>query len=103
VEVIDHESQFWFLLQDSADLLLDVSCEHSFIGYTFLMKLNQEEVDGYRGGGRDHLTELATKINFSAPIARGSASPYKSRNIQSLRGDEALVAVSAWREKRGAS
>lgn len=103
MEVIDHEPQFWFLLQDSTDLLLGVSCEHSFVGYSFLMKLNQEEVDGYRGRGRDRLTELAREINFSAPIARGSSSPYKSRNIQSLRGEEVLVAVSAWREEHGAS
>jgi hypothetical protein len=100
MKIIEHEPQFWFLLQDGIQLLLDVSCEYSFVGYSFLMVLNEDEVSCYKKEGRDYLSTLAEAINFSCPIARGSSSPYKQRNIQSLRGDEVLDAVCRWREEK---
>lgn len=100
MKVIEHEPQFWFLLQDGAQLLLDVSCEYSFVGYSFLMVLNEDEVSCYKNEGRGYLSKLAEAINFSCPIARASSSPYKQRNIQSQRGGEVLDAVRGWREAK---
>lgn len=96
MKVIEHEPQLWFLLQDANSLILDVNCEHGAVGYDVLIELNANESSRYESNGRDYLTVLAGVINFSAPGARGSTSPYKERNIQHQRGEEVLAAIRAW-------
>jgi hypothetical protein len=103
MKIIDHESQFWFLAQEGIQLFLDVSCEYSFVGYSFLMLLNEDEIRGYKSEGRSYLSKLAEAINFSCPIARESSSRFKERNIQSLRGEDVLNAVRTWREVKAHS
>jgi hypothetical protein len=98
MKVIEHEPQFWFLLQDANSLMLDVNCEHGAVGYDVLIELNVDERSHYENNGRDYLTQLAEAINFSAPGGRGSPSPYKARNIQQQRGEEILAAILAWRD-----
>jgi hypothetical protein len=95
VKVIDHEPQLWFLLQDADKLLFDVGCEHGAVGYSVLIELTPTEAHSYENEGHDYLMGLSEAIQNSAPGVRGSLSPYKDRNIQSVRGQEVLAAVLA--------
>jgi len=97
MKVIASHPQFWHLLLDGTDYVFTVSCEHSFVGYDFTMRLNVSEADLYRQRGKAFLDELAEKINYSSPIARGSASPYKDRNIDSQVSEKLLAAIERWR------
>lgn len=101
MKVIDTAPQFWYLLEDEAGLLLTVSCEHSFVGYDFTMRLDAEEVVSYRSEGNAYLNRLAEAINFSCPIARGSASPYKDRNVDAQYSEPIADAVENWRQNCG--
>lgn len=96
MKVIDHSPQFWYLLQDASDLILTVSCEHSFVGYDFTMKLNSNEITKYKQLGSAYLSELAEAINYSCPIARGSSSVFKERNIDAQYSDAIGQAVENW-------
>jgi hypothetical protein len=93
LRVLDHEPQFWFLLQDSGALFLDVACSHGAVGYGFLMELNEEEVREYKADGHPYLCRLAEAINYSAPGVRGNSSPYKERNILRSHADAVSAAV----------
>ncbi|MGE8685689.1 MAG: hypothetical protein ACN6PJ_01050 [Achromobacter sp.] len=95
--VIDHEPQFWFLLQIADGLLLDVNCSHDAVGYRFMIQLNDDELRAYRAGGRGYLCDLAETIDFSAPGVKGSSSPYKDRNVDRLHSDAVMEAIQAWR------
>ena len=97
MKVIDHEPHAWFLLGEGDELLLDVHCEHSALSYSVLVVLNEEERRNYQQEGRDYLSHLAHAIHYSAPCVRGSASPYRERNVDKQRGDEVLAAVRSWR------
>jgi hypothetical protein len=96
MKVIASVSGFWHLIDEGTTLILTVSCEHSFVGYDFTMKLDSEEVGHYRSEGSAYLSRLAEAINYSCPIARGSASPYKDRNIYSQYWEAINSAVEAW-------
>lgn len=48
MKVLDHEPYQWFLLEESGRLFLDANCNHSFIGYDFLILLNPEEIQAYQ-------------------------------------------------------
>ena len=97
IEVVDLEHYTWILLRNSEELLLDVNCNHSAFGYSFLMKLNSSERADYENKGREFLTELAGRIQYSAPGIRGSSSPYTSRDLTSEFGAAISKAVAEWR------
>ncbi len=97
VKVLDHEPYRWFLLEDSGDLLLDVSCQHSFISYNVLIQLTSDEIQEYRQRGRDYLNWLSEDVHNSAPILKVSQSIYKGRNISSLHKERVIDAIKAWR------
>jgi hypothetical protein len=78
MRVIGHEPQGWFLLEEDGSLFLATSCEHSFVGYDFLLQLDTEELRTYEREGRAFISHLATEIQYSAPIARGSTSRFKN-------------------------
>jgi hypothetical protein len=95
MRVIDHEPSCWFLVQDGARLLLDVNCSHGAVSYPFSMELNAAEKQGHSTRGHDFLSELAEKIQYSAPGVIGNASPFRDRNLPStdrLRVDELTTA-----------
>lgn len=94
--VIDHEPQFWFLFELDERLLFDINCESSFVGYEFMMFLNDEETKQYKLAGHSYLNELAEKINYSAPIMRESRSPYKSRYVANQYSEKAVEAIKRW-------
>jgi hypothetical protein len=100
MKVIDHEPGLWFLLGDDDRLFLDVNCEHSAVGYTVLIELDESERAQQTAQGRAYLSKLAEAINYSAPGARGSQSSYKSRNISSQYGAQVSEAIRAWRSRQ---
>ncbi|HFH3729496.1 TPA: hypothetical protein ACGJZV_006437, partial [Pseudomonas aeruginosa] len=100
MKVISASPQFWHLLEEQSDLILTVSCEHSFIGYDFTMKLNPDERSKYAQGGDSYISQLAEAINYSCPIARGSASVYKDRNIDAQYSKAILRTIEKWSGKR---
>ena len=102
MEVVDHEPGLWFLLREGRALFLDANCNHSFIGYTFLIELAPNEVRAYRERGRDYLTRLAEGIHDSAPILVASDSPYKGRDLSRPLGARVSAAIGAWRAGRPA-
>lgn len=96
MKVIDHEPCCWFLLEGSKNLLLDVNCSHSFVGYTFLIQLTVEETQKYYQQGRTYLDWLAEDIHNSAPALKGSFSKYKKRNASSQFGRQVQEAIKIW-------
>ena len=99
--VVDHEPNGWFLVRDGERLLLDVNCSHSAISYQFLLELNTSERAAYAARGHIFISELAMKVQDSAPGAIGNASPYRERN---LRGADQLMVdevTIAWVKGRG--
>ena len=101
--VIDHEPSAWFLVRDGERLLLDVNCSHSAVSYPFLMALNETEREAYAARGHQFISELAEKIQDSAPGVIGNVSPYRDRDLRGadrLTVDEVTI---AWiRERRDA-
>lgn len=98
MKVIDHENQSWFLFEHEGALLLDVSCNISFFGYTYMIELKEEELAAYDRDGHEYLSKLARNIQYSAPIAKGSNSIYKGRDLTGQYSELITVAVQKWRE-----
>jgi hypothetical protein len=98
VKVVDHEPQLWFLVEDEGVLLFDVGCEFNCVGYSVLIALDQSETEQYQIRGHAYLSQLADAINYSVPGAKVSSSPYKTRNIQSSKGEAVSKAIEAWKK-----
>jgi|SRR6476619_4978542 len=101
--VIDHEPSGWFLLREGERLMLDVNCSHGAVSYQFLMELNGAERAAYAARGHSFLSELAEKVQDSAPGAIGNISPYRERNLRgAVRSWVDEVAIAWTRERDGA-
>lgn len=103
MRVLDHEPQVWFLLEEDKTLYLDANCEHSGVGYSVLIALDDAERAAYAAGGRAYLDQLACNIHYSAPGVIGSSSPFKARNLTIGPSDEAKragAAITAWQATR---
>ena len=100
IKVVDHEPAAWFLVQDGKRLLFDVNCSHGAVSHEFLMELNASERADYAARGRRFLSELAERIQSSAPGARESASPYRERLLQGPDRARANEASIAWLKDR---
>jgi hypothetical protein len=98
MKVIDHEPQSWFLLEDAGALLLDGNYNHSFLGYDWMIQLNQDELEQYRKRGREFINRLAEDVQNSVPILKVSGSLYKTRRVPSELYDKASEAIEAWKE-----
>ncbi len=94
--VIDYEPSGWFLVRDGERLLLDVNCSHSAVSYGFSMELNERESQGYAAGGHKFLSELAEKIQYSAPGVIGNVSPYRERRLQGADLSKLDEVTIAW-------
>jgi len=97
MRVVDHEPQWWFLLEEDGSLFLDVNCNHGFVGYDFLLALSAEEHRAYEHEGRGFISRLATEIQDSAPIVKGSTSRFKGRDVSRTYADKVTQAVETWR------
>lgn len=102
MKVIDEEKSSWFLFEEDGKLLFDVNCSHSFVGYDFMMFLNEEEIALYKEKGREYLNELANAIDYSSPISKTSTSKYKERYVYEQYSEQSLDAIDVWREQNGA-
>jgi hypothetical protein len=102
MEVLDHEPQTWFLLADGDALLLDARCSHGPVDYSVLVELNEPERAAYAVEGHAFASKLAEAIHYSAPGAKGSTSPFKSRDLSSSRSGAVNAAVSAWFQRQRA-
>jgi hypothetical protein len=96
MRVSDHSPQRWFLLEDAGELFLDVNCNHSFVGYDFMIRLSAEEAAEYRAKGKIYLDRLAQEIQDSAPVLAVSKSPYKNRAVTPAHRAESLEAIKVW-------
>ncbi|MBT3031878.1 MAG: hypothetical protein KME36_12335 [Candidatus Thiodiazotropha sp. (ex Lucina pensylvanica)] len=101
MKVIDEEKSSWFLFEEEGRLLFDVNCSHSFVGYDFMMFLNDEEIARYKEKGREYLNELVKAIDYSSPISKTSTSKYKERYIYEQYSEQSLDAIDVWREQNG--
>jgi hypothetical protein len=101
MRVVDHDPAFWFLLAEGDRLILDVNCAHGVVSYDFAIELNERERDEHAAHGHDYLSQLADQLNYSAPGVRGTASPYKNRNITSNIGPQIVEVINQWRSQQG--
>jgi len=97
MQVLDHEPNRWFLLQDGEALLLDTNCSHGPVSYSFLMALDAKETARFRAEGRGFLNDLSESVHMSNPGARGSPSSYRVRRQPADRDAAVAAAVLAWR------
>lgn len=93
MEVVDHAPHAWFLLRDHDELFFDVNCSQDAFGFSFLLRLTAQERADYELRGRDALDDLARAVQDSAPMARGTTSLYRFRDLTHLRGDEVSEAI----------
>lgn len=98
MKVIDSEAWAWLLFEYEGRLYLDVHCNMSFFGYTYMIELNDDELAKYRLIGREYLGKLAHDVHYSAPIAKDTLSVYKERDVSRRLSDLATQAVAKWRE-----
>jgi hypothetical protein len=87
MRIIDSEPAGWFLVEDGADLLLDVNCNHSAFGYSVLIKLSSQEVAEYRTAGRSLISQLADRVQSSGP-----GGECQSRDVSAAYGDVVMQA-----------
>ncbi len=70
---LDHESGTWFLLGHRGGVYLDARYSYSaLIDDSALIRLDDAELEAYRSGGHEYLTDLATRIHHSAPYLESS-------------------------------
>lgn len=100
MQVIEHEPQWWFLLEHEGSLFLDVNCSHSAISYNFLLQLNAEESAAYQLQGKPLLERIAQAIQDSAPILIISTSIYKQRNASQHYGQQVTAAIQEWQQSQ---
>ena len=100
MKVLDHEPQWWFLLEDEGVLYLDANCNHSSISYDFLIRLEAGEVKKFRTEGRAYISRLASEIQNSAPILAVSTSKYNGRDLSQEYSERVIAAVKEWRDRK---
>ena len=98
MKVLEHSPQQWFLFEHKGKLLLDARCSHSFIDYSLMIELNEQELALYQCGGSEYLSKLAYEIHYSAPIVAGSTSAYRGRDLSKYYSELSDAAVKKWRE-----
>ena len=98
MKVIDTEQWAWFLFEHESSYYLDVNCNISAFGYTYMIQLNEYERKMYEVDGRTYLNKLAHEIHYSAPIGENSKSIYKGRDVGSEFKNMVSDAVKVWRE-----
>ncbi|WP_223626122.1 hypothetical protein [Microbacterium sp. EST19A] len=95
MQYVDHAAGAWFLVEQRGVLYLQARYTYSaMVDDSVLVRLDDAEVDAYLVGGSEYLSELATRIQDSAPYS--DRSPYRPRDL--YRGPEAesyRAAVSA--------
>ncbi len=86
MEVVLNEPGFWYLLKKDGSYFIDVNCEASFVGFTLMLLLNDDEYTEYHALGRTFPNYFAEKINYGS-------SHYKERNVTGPLQKEAMEAI----------
>ena len=86
MEVVLNEPGFWYLLKKDDAYYIDVNCEASFVSFSLLIPLNDEEHTEYHALGRTFLQYFAEKINYWS-------GQYKERSITGPLQKEATEAI----------
>ena len=97
MKVVDTRDHEWFLFEHEGHLYLDINCNLSAIGYSYMIQLNDAELESYQAGGRHYLSKLAQEVEYSAPILPDSTSIYKSRRVAYEVSELTTEAVKEWR------
>jgi len=79
----------WFLLVDDVHHYLDVNCTRSFVGFSILVQLTDEEETELHALGRTFVSYLAAKIAYWP-------DRYRPRNISGPLTHEAHEAAMRW-------
>lgn len=83
---LDHRPGGWFLVEQNGELYL--ACRYvvnTMVDASALIRLDDSELEAYRAGGHDYISELATRINDDGP--HREQSPFRSRDL--YRGPDA--------------
>jgi len=102
MEVLDLEPRSWILLASDGRLLLDVDVHHGPVAATLLLVLDDAECAAYAREGRTYLSRLTQEVQDSAPIAAGTTSPYRARDVTAALGAQVTRAVVTWRAQQTA-
>ncbi|MFX4272542.1 hypothetical protein ACQBAR_05110 [Propionibacteriaceae bacterium Y1685] len=86
MQYVDHEPGAWFLVQQQGVLYLQARYNlSSMVDDSALIRLDHDETEDYRSGGRDSLAALARQINSDPP--HREQSRFHSRDL--FRGPDA--------------
>lgn len=64
--VIEHQKGAWFLVSNGTDYFLDVNCTHRFASFSFLLKLEPQELHQFKIAGINFIHLLAEEIQDEA-------------------------------------
>ncbi len=98
MKVIDSEKQAWFLLEHEGNLYFDAKCSMGAFGYTYMIRLNDQEQIQYQMAGREYLHKLADDIHCSVPVAENTSSIYQGRHVSKNFSQMATSAIKTWHE-----
>ncbi|MCB2387251.1 hypothetical protein [Thalassolituus alkanivorans] len=98
MKVIDSEKQAWFLLEHEGSLYFDVNCSMGAFGYSYTIRLNDQEQIRYQMAGREYLHKLADDIHCSVPLADNTSSMYQGRHVSKNFSQMATSAIKTWHE-----
>lgn len=98
MNVIDSEKQAWFLLEHEGNLYFDVNCSMGAFGYSYMIRLNDQEQIRYQMAGREYLHKLADDIHGSVPLAENASSMYQGRHVSKNFSQMATSAIKTWHE-----
>ena len=95
MKVIDHKSQHWYLFEDQKYLYLDMMVDIGFVVRSYLIQLNEEELNSYKETGHTYISELAVDITRS--LARKSGgSKYYDRDLSKEFEGKLLPAIKEY-------
>ena len=97
MEVVDHKPNYWYLLKEDESFYLDGNYNHSFIGYSFTIRLTSDEKEKYKDEGATYLSNLSDEIQDTAPILKISTSHFKGREIKGKVAEDITQAIVKWR------
>ena len=97
MRAIDCEQWFWFLFEEDGSLFLDVNCNLSSFGYSYMIRLNSDEQLEYEKNGREYIRKIAQEIQDSAPVLKDTKSSYAGRDVTNEYSDKATDAAQQWR------
>ena len=92
VEVVDHQPDGWYLLEDADGHYLDVHCSLPLVDVSILVRLDAAEEAELIGLGRTFVDYFAAKINHWS-------DRYSSRVVEGEVAREAQAAIARWQRR----